>query len=472
MTDLALASCERLLELYRARKASPVEVLAAVVRRIEGQNRALNAFAHLDLEQAQEAARESERRWAAGRPQGLLDGLPVSVKDLGLVRGMPTLRGSLSIDRKGPWLEDAPSVARAREHGAVLIGKTAVPEFGCKGTTDSRLNGVTRNPWNPEMTPGGSSGGAVAAVASGMSCADVASDAGGSIRNPCALSGVVGLKPSFGRVPDYPPSPIGSMAVVGPICRTVRDVALFMNVLSAADARDPAGKALAGEDFLARIESGALDLTVAVSPTLGYARVDSEVLAAFERAVGLLKLRSLERVESVFPDPAPLAGAFLSVGLARLYRALGPSKVSDDKMDPAFVAAVRRGEQLSLQEYLDAVAARKQLIATASRLFQRYDLLLTPTLPVAAFPVGTDDPPGHKLWKPFSGWVNLAKLPAATVPCGTTREGLPIGLQIVGPRFSEAKVLRMARAVEKACGFELPDLAERISVKQELQRQP
>lgn len=472
MTDLALASCERLLELYRARQASPVEVLAAVVRRIERQNRVLNAFAHLDLEQAQEAARESERRWAAGRPQGLLDGLPVSVKDLGLVSGMPTLRGSLSIDRKGPWLEDAPAVARAREHGAVLIGKTAVPEFGCKGTTDSRLNGITRNPWNPEMTPGGSSGGAVAAVASGMSCADIASDAGGSIRNPCAMSGVVGLKPSFGRVPDYPPSPIGSMAVVGPICRAVRDAALFMNVLSAADARDPAGKPAAGEDFLARIESGAIDLAIAVSPTLGYARVDGEVLAAFERAVGLLKLRSLERVESVFPDPAPLVGTFLSVGLARLYRTLGPSKVSDERMDPAFVAAVRRGEQLTLHEYLDAVAARKQLIATVSRLFQRCDLLLTPTLPVAAFPVGTDDPPGNKAWKPFSGWVNLAKLPAATVPCGITREGLPIGLQIIGPRFSEAKVLRMARAVEKTCGFELPDLAERISVKQELQRQP
>jgi aspartyl-tRNA(Asn)/glutamyl-tRNA(Gln) amidotransferase subunit A len=466
MSDLALHSCESLLGLYRSRLASPVEALAAVARRIEGQNRVLNAFAHLDLEGAQAAARDSERRWTAGKPDGLLDGVPISVKDLGLVRGMPTLRGSLSIDPKGPWLKDAPSVARAREQGAVLIGKTAVPEFGCKGTTDSRLLGVTRNPWNPELTPGGSSGGAAAAVASGMSFADIASDAGGSIRNPCAMSGVVGLKPSFGRVPDYPPSPIGSMAVIGPICRTVRDAALMMNVLSAADSRDP-DVLPHTEDFLAGIEGGVRELSIAVSPTLGYARVDAEILAAFERAVDAIQVKSIERLESLFPDPAPLVGTILSAGLARVYRALGRAKVADDRMDPAFIAAVRRGEQLSLQEYLEAVAERKQLIATVTRLFQRHDVLLSPTVPVAAFPVGTDDPPGIKAWKPFSGWINLAKLPAVTVPCGTTRGGLPIGLQVVGSRFSEAKVLRVARAVERACGFALPDLAERITAKAE-----
>jgi aspartyl-tRNA(Asn)/glutamyl-tRNA(Gln) amidotransferase subunit A len=459
VSDLALQSCEQLIALYRARKASPVEVLAAVAKRIEALNPVLNAFAHLDMEQAQAAARESEARRSRGRAQGLLDGIPVSVKDLGLVRGMPTLRGSLSIDRKGPWLEDAPSVARAREHGAVLIGKTAVPEFGCKGATDSRLLGITRSPWNPELTPGGSSGGAVAAVASGMSCADIASDAGGSIRNPCALTGVVGLKPSFGRVPDYPPSEIGSMAVIGPICRTVRDVALFMNVLSTADARDPGAKPLDGEDFLAGIEDDVRDLKVAVSPTLGYARVESEIRDVFELAVAALGLRSAERVEGAFPDPGPLVGTFLSAGLARTYRNLGPAKVRDAEMDPAFVSAARRGGELSLLQYLDAVAARKELIAATQRLFQRHELLLTPTLPVAAFPVGMDDPPGNQQWKPFSGWVNLAKLPAASVPCGTTRAGLPVGLQVVGPRFSEAKVLRMARAVERAIGFERPDFS-------------
>ena len=240
-----------------------------------------------------------------------------------------------------------------------------------------------------------------------------------------------------------------------------------MNVLSAPDSRDAAAKP-GGEDFLAGIDEGVGDLAIAVSPTLGYAQVDAQILEAFELVVRKIKAKSVKRVESLFADPAPLVGTFLSVGLARVYRDLGPAKVSDEQMDPAFVAAVRRGEQLPLQEYLDAVAALKRLIATAIRLFQQYDLLLTPTLPVAAFAVGMDDPPGTKLWKPFSGWVNLAKLPAASVPCGITKSGLPIGLQIVGPRFSEARVLRMARAVERACGFERPDLAERISVKEEL----
>lgn len=469
VNDLALVSCEALLASYKAKKSSPVEALAAVLGRIERQNGSLNAFAHLDIEHAQTLARESERRWACGSPMGLLDGLPVTVKDLGLTRGMPTLRGSLSIDRRTPWLDDAPSVARVREQGAVLLGKTAVPEFGCKGTTDSRLNGITRNPWNIAMTPGGSSGGAVAAVASGMSFADIASDAAGSIRNPCALTGIVGLKPTFGRVPDYPPSPLGSMAVIGPISRTVRDAALLMNVLAAPDFRDPTSKPLDGEDFLDGIEDGVRDMRVAVSSTLGYARVDAEVLTAFESTVSDLKGQTREhgRVEEVFPDPGAVASIFLSVGLARLYGTLGPAKVADDMMDPAFIDAVRRGQRVTVPEYLEAVAARKNLIVTVARFFQRYDLLITPTVSVPAFPVGTDDPPverftGGNQWKPFSAWVNLTKLPAISVPCGATRQGLPVSLQVVGPRFEEARVLRMARAIEKAIGFRLPDLEERI----------
>lgn len=469
MTDVALLPCESLLALYRVRKLSPVELLAAVVRRIEKQNKTINAFAHLDLESAQVSARESETRWMAGRPLGVLDGLPISVKDLALTSGMPTLRGSLCIDRSGPWEQDAPAVARAREQGAVLVGKTAVPEFGCKGTTDSRIGGVTRNPWNVQMTPGGSSGGAVAAVASGMSCADIASDAGGSIRFPAALAGVVGVKPSFGRIPDYPPSPHGSMAVIGPICRTVRDAALLMNVLSRPDPRDPACTMRRPEDFTARIEEDLGELAIAFSPTLGYARVEDGILEVCERAIGQLtsQVGTIDRLDKAFADPGALVGLFLSVGLSRLYRGLDPKRVKDSPMDPVFVGAVRRGEQTTLNDYLDAVAARRRFISEVDRLFRRYDVLITPTLPIPAFPVGSDDPPAgrfacEKQWKPFSGWVNLAKIPAVSVPCGITREGLPVGLQIAGPRFSEATVLRVARALERVCGFVLPDLAAKI----------
>jgi aspartyl-tRNA(Asn)/glutamyl-tRNA(Gln) amidotransferase subunit A len=464
MTDLALMSCESLVGLYKARKASPVEALAAIATRIERQNGRLNALFFLDLEGARMAARESEKRWVAGRPAGALDGVAISVKDLALTRGMPTLRGSRLIDRQGPWLEDAPSVARAREQGAIIIGKSAVPEFGCKGTTDSQLTGVTHNPWNVNMTPGGSSGGAAAAVASAMSCADIASDAGGSIRNPAALTGVVGLKPSFGRIADFPPSPAGSMAVIGPITRHVRDAAMLMNVLTLPDKRDPLTKP--AEDFVSGLEQAPRELKVAVSRTLGYARVDPDVAVVFERAITLLRseVDSIEDAEEVLPDPTALVGVFLSVGLANVYRGLKIDQNADTLMDPAFVSAAHRGARVTLPEYLDAVQARKALIARMSRFFSTCDLLITPTLPISAFPVGTDDPPRERFaygarWKPFSGWVNLTKLPGISVPCGTTRDGLPVGLQIVGPRFCERNVLRMARLVEKLCGFELPDFA-------------
>jgi aspartyl-tRNA(Asn)/glutamyl-tRNA(Gln) amidotransferase subunit A len=464
MTDLALMSCESLVGLYKARKASPVEALTAITDRIERQNGRLNAFSFLDLDGAQAAARESEKRWIAGRPAGALDGVVISVKDLALTRGMPTLRGSRLVDRRAPWLDDAPGVARAREQGAIIVGKSAVPEFGCKGTTDSLLTGVTRNPWNVDMTPGGSSGGAAAAVASGMSCADIASDAGGSIRNPSALTGVVGLKPSYGRVADFPPNPAGSMAVIGPITRHVRDAAMLMNVLALPDKRDPQTKP--AEDFIVSLEETPRELKVAVSRTLGYARVESDIASAFESAIALLRpeVASVGNVEDVLPDSTALVGLFLSVGLANVYRGLNIEQNADPLMDPAFVAAARRGARLTLPEYLDAVQARKALIARLSQFFGTYDLLITPTLPIPAFPVGMDDPPPGRFacgaqWKPFSGWVNLTKLPAISVPCGTTRDGLPVGLQIVGPRFSEQNVLRMARLVEKLCGFVLPDFA-------------
>ncbi|MCS6855984.1 MAG: amidase family protein, partial [Elioraea sp.] len=198
----------------------------------------LNAFCLVAWRTALAAARESERRWMKGEPQGLLDGVPVSIKDLVLTRGWPTLRGSKTIDPKGPWKDDAPCVARLREHGAVLIGKTTTPEFGWKGVTDSPLTGVTRNPWDPRLTPGGSSGGAAAALAAGMGPLAIGTDGGGSIRIPCAFTGVFGLKPSFGRVPAWPLSPMGTVAHVGPMTRSVADAALMMNVIALPDTRD------------------------------------------------------------------------------------------------------------------------------------------------------------------------------------------------------------------------------------------
>src|SRR5262252_1649031 len=237
MSDLCSLTAVQLLEKYVRRALSPVEVTKAVLERIEKLNPKLNAFCFINKEALKDAA-ASEKRWMSGQPQGLLDGVPVSIKDLLLTKGWPTLRGSKTVDPKGPWNDDAPAVARLREHGAVLLGKTTTPEFGWKGVTDSPLTGITRNPWNLQKTPGGSSGGAVAAVASGMSPLAVGTDGGGSIRIPCSFTGLFGIKPSFGRVPAWPLSPFGTVAHVGPITRSVADAALMLNVLSLPDARD------------------------------------------------------------------------------------------------------------------------------------------------------------------------------------------------------------------------------------------
>jgi len=237
-TDLCALTATELLQLYRSKQASPVEVTRAVLDRIEKLNPVLNAFCFLDSVFSLKEAKQSEKRWLKGSPLGLLDGVPVSIKDLLLTKGWPTLRGSKTIDPQGPWNDDAPAVARLREHGAVLLGKTTTPEFGWKGVTDSALTGITRNPWNPKMTPGGSSGGSAAAVAAGMGPLTIGTDGGGSIRIPCGFTGLFGLKPSFGRVPAWPLSPMGTVAHVGPMTRSVEDAALMLNVISLPDLRD------------------------------------------------------------------------------------------------------------------------------------------------------------------------------------------------------------------------------------------
>src|SRR5947207_12224504 len=284
--DLCALSAMALLDAYRKHELSPVEVTRAVLERIERLNPVLNAF-NLVSDRALDDAKMSEARWMSGQPKGLLDGVPASIKDIILTKGWPTLRGSKTVDPKGPWNDDAPATARLREHGAVLLGKTTTPEFGWKGVTDSPLTGITRNPWNPKKTPGGSSGGAVAAVASGMGPLAVGTDGGGSIRIPCSFTGLFGLKPSFGRVAAWPLSPVGTVAHVGPMTRTVADAALMMNVLALPDTRDWHSLPYHGRDYRSGLEHGVRDLRVAFSPDLGYAKVDPEVAGIVREARGV-----------------------------------------------------------------------------------------------------------------------------------------------------------------------------------------
>src|SRR5438270_2125741 len=275
-----------LLEAYRKHEVSPVEVTRAVLERIERLNPVLNAF-NLVSERALEDAKASEARWLAGQPKGLLDGVPVSIKDILLTKGWPTLRGSKTVDPKGPWPDDAPASARLRETGAVLLGKTTTQEFGWKGVTDSPLTGITRNPWNPKKTPGGSSGGAAAALAAGMGALAVGTDGGGSVRIPFSLTGLFGIKPSFGRVPAWPLSPFGTVAHVGSMTRTVADAALMLNVLALADARDWHALPYERRDWRMDLDEGITDLRIAYSPDLGYAQVDPEVAGIVREAVNV-----------------------------------------------------------------------------------------------------------------------------------------------------------------------------------------
>jgi aspartyl-tRNA(Asn)/glutamyl-tRNA(Gln) amidotransferase subunit A len=237
-TDPSALSATELLDAYAARQMTPIEVVESNLQRIERFDPRLNAFTCVLAEQARKDAQASAARWAQGKPAGALDGVTVAVKDLFLTKGVPTLRGSLAVDENQPWDVDAPCIARLREAGAIIIGKTTTSEYGWKGVTDSLRHGITRNPWDSELTPGGSSGGSAVAVAGRMAALSLGTDGGGSVRIPASFTGTVALKPTFGRVSAFPLSPVGSIAHIGPICRTVEDTALLMDVVSRRDRRD------------------------------------------------------------------------------------------------------------------------------------------------------------------------------------------------------------------------------------------
>lgn len=457
-TDLTQCPAHELLALYRSGQASPVEATQAVLSRIEALNPLLNAFCLVDADAALSAARASESRWQAhrssGAPVGELDGVPASIKDLILTRGWPTLRGSRTIDPQQAWDVDAPATARLREAGAVLLGKTTTPEFGCKGETNSPATGITRNPWNTGHTPGGSSGGAAAAVAAGLGPLAVGTDGAGSVRIPAAFCGNVGLKPSFGRVPAYPLSPFGSVAHLGPHTLSVRDAALMMNVLKKPDARDWTALPADSTDYTVGLEDGVRGLRIAYSPTLGYAQnVHPEIAAAV--AAGVRQLQALgahvEQVDPGFEDPLEITTGLWFLGAHTVWSGLTPQQQA--VTDPDFRAEAELGARLSALQVQQLNQRRGALGSHMRQFMQRYDLIVTPSVAVPAFearPAGTVpmDPQAMLGWTPFSYPFNLTQQPAISVPCGLTSQGLPMGLQIVGPMFGDALVLRAARAFE------------------------
>jgi aspartyl-tRNA(Asn)/glutamyl-tRNA(Gln) amidotransferase subunit A len=460
MTDAELAwlPALELAALIRRKAVSPVEVVEAVLRRIERLNPRLNAFCTVAAEEARDAAVAAEAAVMTGEALGPLHGVPVAVKDLVFTRRILTTGGSRLFADHVPE-EDAVCVERLKGAGAIIIGKTATPEFGHKGVTDSPLFGITRNPWNPDLTPGGSSGGSGVAVAAGMGPLAVGTDGGGSIRVPAAFCGIYGLKPSFGRVPQFPGfRGWETLSHTGPMSRTVRDAALMLDVMAGPDDRDmhslPADP---GVSCLEACEGGIAGLSVAWSPDLGHTRVDPEVADCCARAAETFEALGCH-VEVVTPgwdDPEEI---FRTLAAAETYAAWGQHLDKDaDKLDRSLVALLRYGRTITIEQYLDAQHRRLELWTEVQRFLARFDLLICPAVAVPPFEVGK---PGLKeiggqrvsplRWMAFTFPFNLTGQPAASVPAGFTTAGLPVGLQIVGRRHADRTVLAASAAFEAA----------------------
>ncbi|WP_174554262.1 amidase [Mycolicibacterium peregrinum] len=446
---MTIPQAVELLEAYRTKTLSPVEATRAALSAIDHHNDAVNAFVLVDSDGAMAAARASEKRWHDGCPLGPGDGIPTSIKDALWTRGWPTLRGSWLIDEAGPWNEDAPSVARLRESGAVLLGKTTTPEYSWKGVTDSPRYGVTGNPWDPAVTAGGSSGGSAAAVALGMGAWSVGTDGGGSVRIPGAFTGTVALKPTYGLIPLYPPSPFGTLSHAGPMARTVADVAALLDVVTGFDGRDWSAMPCPRSSFRAALTGGIAGLRVAYSPNLGFGVNDPEVDIAVRAAVEVLAAAGahVEEVDPGFADPVHAFQVLWFAGEAKVLegKLTGPDA---RRIDPGLRRTAETGATFSASDYLDATAVRMHLGELMGRFHQTYDVLVTPTLPLTAFAVGRDVPDGSPSpdwtsWTPYTYPFNLTQQPALSVPCGFSSGGLPVGLQIVGPRHSDALVLRV-----------------------------
>lgn len=441
-----------LCRLISTREISPVEVMQHALERLNHVEPWLNSFAAVDADFAMQQARQVEKRLQAGAAVGELAGLPVSVKDLIAVKGLPLRLGSKT-SSQALATEDAVAVERLREAGACIIGKTTTSEFGCKAVGDSPLTGITRNPWNSARTTGGSSAGAAASVAAGVTSVAIGTDGAGSVRIPAALTGLFGIKPQSGRVPVFPPGGAPSLFHVGPLTRTVRDSALILEVMAGFDERDPGSMSATVPTFRQACEQGIAGMRIAWSPTLGFARPDPDIVAITEKAVGILSELGAQVVEigHVMDDPIKIweTEFFTSVG-ARLADVLqdGP-----DQMDRGVMEKLHYAMHTSLLAYHRNSARRACFREQNRRFFQSFDLLVTPTLPVAAFDIGLDVPlqlPDRDLmsWVYYTYPFNLTGQPAASVPCGFTRDGLPVGMQMVAPTNQETAIFRAAAAFE------------------------
>ena len=453
-TELAYTPATELAALIANKELSPVEVVRTLLERIEAHDGRINAFAHLAADAAMDAARRAEAAVVTGERLGPLHGVPVTIKDLTITRRMPTQFGSRIMEGNQP-AEDAPVVTRLEEAGAIILGKTTSSEYGWTGVSRSPLTGLTHNPWKHGFNAGASSAGAGAACAAGFGPLHQGSDGAGSIRMPSHFCGVFGLKPTYGLVPQYPVSTADYTTHVGPMTRTVADAALMLRVMAGPHPLDHTSCGSLPSDYAVRLQDGIRGKRIAYSPDLGHARVDPEIAEIVRAAVPRFEALGAVVEEVALPwakDGPELARLFWPAHFTRL-----APKLPDweERMDGGFVALIRAGLSISMTDYMLARERKAAYIAAAHRWFEDWDLLLTPAVSVAAFPAERLIPehwPQHDWdwlsWAEFSYPFNLTGDPAASVPCGFTADGLPVGLQIVGRRFDDLGVLQAAAAFE------------------------
>jgi len=459
MADLSDLTAADLLRLYRRRELSPVEVTRDALARIERFEPAINAFVLVDADGALAAAQAAETRWMKGEPLGLADGLPATIKDIVDVKGFPTRKGSL-VTSDTPAPHDAPAVARLKEHGAVILGKTTTPEFGWIGACHSPLTGITRNPWDLTRTTGGSSGGAAAAALLNLGVLHLGTDGAGSIRIPAAFCGTFGIKPSYGRVPAYPASAFTVLAHQGPLTRTVADAALMLSIIGQPDMRDTTAWNTPAPDYRIGLDDGVRGLRIAYSPRLGYVRtLDPAIEAAARQAAQVFADlgATVEETDPGFAEPLAMEKNIWYAVAATIVDAVPPAR--REQMDEGLLRMAEFGRRVSLADHLAAHSQRTELALHMLRFHERHDLLLTPQMPTTAIDAGRVTPADGRFgdewinWSPYTYPFNLTQQPAASVPCGFAPDGLPMALQIVGPPRNDALVLRAARAYESACPF-------------------
>jgi len=454
-SEIAYLSADSLRELYLTRALSPVEVTTTLLERAEALNSELQAFVTITHDVALAQARLAERAFATDpESAGMLAGVPITLKDLTATAGIRTTFGSLLFEN---WIPDydSPVAERLTAAGAVLLGKTTTPEFGWKGDSGNRVNGPARNPWDTSRTAGGSSGGAGAATAAGLGAIAQGTDGAGSIRIPASFCGVFGIKPSFGLVPSYPP-PASGMGHVGPITRTVRDAALFLDATAGPDARDRFSLNALPAALSTVLADGIEGRRIAWTSDLGYGNVEAEVAEVARSAISTLEDAGciVEEVELALDDPLSFVEIIWSTAQAALHR--DDLEAVRERLDPSRLKVVERGMRFTATELAGARLDADTFCEKLRLSLVGFDLLALPTLPVTAFAAGADHPAtvnGQEAtllsWLQLLYPFNLTTQPAASVPAGFTRAGLPVGVQLVGAWRDDQLVLRAAAEIER-----------------------